>query len=185
MRPELFPQETTPEEVRAFGGAIEHGYRTADGLLKRMLELVDGETVLVVASSMGQKPFVSALKKGKEIAQLRSLDGLLDIIGVKGRARALSTMSDQFNIYADTPATRDVVVRALREAYIDRPERPMFYLLTVENTVTGNLRLHEPEAIRPDSRCFFPHRDPVSSFRYDELVYDTGMVKSGFTTPRE
>jgi hypothetical protein len=179
MQPELFPQETSADEVRAFSGAIEHGYRTADQLLRRMLELVDDETVFVVASSMGQKPFVSERKQGKPIAQMRSLDRLLDTIGVKGRARALSTMSDQFNIYADSPATKEEAAKALAAAYIDRPGQPLFHLFVVDNTITVNLRVHELESISDDSRCFFPHAGNDVSFRYDDLVYNTGMVKSG------
>ena len=39
--------------------------------------------------------------------------------------RALATMSDQFNLYADEAAT---MTRwpSLRSAYLDSPERPMF-----------------------------------------------------------
>src|SRR5918992_584217 len=45
MRPELFAAAASEEERRAHGGAIEHGYRTADELLLRMTELLDDETV--------------------------------------------------------------------------------------------------------------------------------------------
>jgi hypothetical protein len=179
MQPEVFPQDTSPAEVRAFGGAVEHGYRTADRLLADMLGLLDDETVLVVASSMGQKPYVAGAGKGKSIVQLRSLDRLLQIIGVQGRAKALSTMSDQFNIYADSPETRDLVVGALRAAYVDRPDQLLFHSFTVGDTITASLRLQQAEAFRPGSRCVFPHRDDGTSIPYEELVYDTGMVKSG------
>ncbi|HYE16227.1 MAG TPA: alkaline phosphatase family protein, partial [Pyrinomonadaceae bacterium] len=139
MRPDLFPQETSPEEVRAYGGAIEHGYRAADELLRGMMSLLDEETVLVVASSMGQKPFVSDLKKGKRIGQLRSLDRLVEILGEGGRVRTLSTMSDQFNLYPDSPETMRRVVAALRSAYVDDPAQPMFFVTTLEDSLTINL----------------------------------------------
>ncbi|HEV3467921.1 MAG TPA: alkaline phosphatase family protein [Pyrinomonadaceae bacterium] len=180
MRPELFPLETGEAERRAYGGAIEHGYRTADELLRRMAALLDEETVLVVASSMGQKPFVSRLKDGKRIAQVRSLERLLAVLGVSGRAEALATMSDQFNIYPDTDETRDLVLERLGAAYVDTPARPMFYTATVGRGVTVNLRLDE--AVAEDSRCFFPHSG--ESFLYEDLVYHTGHVKSGCHDPR-
>src|SRR5438093_5854861 len=41
MQPDVFSQETTEEERHNYGGAIEHGYRTADELLKRMMGLLD------------------------------------------------------------------------------------------------------------------------------------------------
>ena len=59
----------------------------------RLMNLLDDNTVMVVASSMGQKPFITSLKKGKRVGQLRSLDKLVDILGAEGRVRALSTMS--------------------------------------------------------------------------------------------
>jgi hypothetical protein len=183
MQPELFPQPATAEEVRHYGGAIRHGYRTADALLADVLRLLDEDTVLVVASSMGQQPFISDLRRGKAIAQLRSLERLLDILGVAGRARALTTMSDQFNIYADTAETLSEVTGALAAAYIDTPERPMFNLQTLDNSLTVTLRHYDE--VSEDSRCHFPHRAAGdNSFRFEDLVYSTGLVKSGFHHPR-
>ena len=178
MRPELFAAETTEEERRAHGGAIEHGYRTADELLRRMTSLLDEETVLVVASSMGQKPFTA--RERKRIAQVRSLERLLKILGVEGRAEALSTMSDQFNVYPDTDETRALVVERLAAAYVETPEHPMFFVSTVERGVTVNLRLDDE--VEEGARCFFPHAG--ESFLYEDLVYHTGQVKSGCHDPR-
>jgi hypothetical protein len=181
MQPELFPQAATDEEVRSYGDAIAHGYRTADALLASMLSLLDEETVLVVASSMGQQPFISELRRGKYIAQMRSLDRLLEIIGVRDRARALNTMSDQFNIYADTPETLREVTGALEAAYIDTPAQPMFNLQTLDNSLTVTLRHYDE--VTEDSRCYFP-LSGVESYRFEDLVYTTGLVKSGFHHPR-
>ena len=182
MQPEAFPQATAPEEKQTFGGAIEYGYRTADALLARVLDLLERDTVLVVASSMGQKPFVSPLKKGKRIGQLRSLDRLVEIIGAQGRVRALATMSDQFNLYADDSATMSRVAETLRAAYVDSPERPMFNVDTLENSLTVTLTHHDET--HEDSRCHFPNGADGTSYRYEDLVYGTGMVKSGCHDPR-
>jgi arylsulfatase A-like enzyme len=182
MEPHAFPQETAPDEVRRFGKAIEYGYRTADELLGRMLNLLDDDTVLVVASSMGQKPFISELKKGKRIGQLRSLERLVDILGVKERVRTLSTMSDQFNLYPDTPATMTHVVESLKSAYVDAPERAMFNVDTLDNSLTVTLKHYDETS--ENSRCYFPLRDEEISVRYEDLVYGTGMVKSGCHDPR-
>jgi hypothetical protein len=182
MQPELFPQHTSPDEVRVFGTAIEHGYRTADALLKRMMRLLDGETVMVVASSMGQKPFVTKLKNGKAIVQLRSLDKVVDILGMKDKARALPTMSDQFNLYAESPEARDSIMSALDSAYIDAPGHRMFETEAVENSVTVTLKRYD--TVSEDSRCYFPHLGAGHSFRYEDLVYSTGLVKSGCHDPK-
>jgi len=181
MQPDLFPQETTEEERRNYSGTIEHGYRSADELLKRMMGLMDSNTVMVVASSMGQKPFITSLKKGKRVGQLRSLERLVDILGAQGRVRALPTMSDQFNLYADTPATREFVLSNVKAVYIDSPERPMFNVDTVENSLTVTLKHYDETS--EESRCVFPHREKENSFRFEDLVYGTGMVKSGCHDP--
>lgn len=182
MQPNLFPQETTEEEVRNYGTAIEHGYRSADELLHGMMGLVDEDTVLVVASSMGQKPFITSLKKGKRVGQLRSLDRLVDILEMQGKVRALSTMSDQFNLYADNSAVRDLVSSHLKGVYIDSPERPMFHLDTVGDSLTVTLRHYDETS--EESRCVFPHRERDNSYRFEDLVYGTGMVKSGCHDPK-
>lgn len=177
MQPEVFPQATTPEEVKDYGKVIEYGYITADELLKNMLGLLDRDTILVVASSMGQKPFISPLKKGKRIGQPRSLERLTEILSVQERVKTLMTMSGQFNIYPDSGATREVVLSNLQAAYIDSPERPMFYIDAVEDTLTVNLRHYDETS--DESRCYFPHRGQDVSYRFEDLVYNTGMVKSG------
>jgi hypothetical protein len=182
MQPDAFPQATSPDEMRVFGGAIEYGYRIADELLEGMLKLIDRETVLVVASSLGQKPYVSALKKGKIIGQVRSLDGLLEILGVVGRARSLATMSDQFNIYADSPETSKLIVEALRSAYIDVPGRPMFCVETLGHDIT--VTLNPDDEISEQSRGYFPHRGEGNSYRYLDLVHRTGTIKSGCHDPK-
>src|SRR5262252_8217084 len=41
MAPEAFPQATSPDEIRIYGGAIEYGYAAADELLSRMLRRLD------------------------------------------------------------------------------------------------------------------------------------------------
>jgi hypothetical protein len=182
MQPELFPQQTTNAEARVYGRAIEHGYRAADELLKRMLCLVDKNTVLVIASSMGQKPFISDLEETRPIRQLRSPDHLLSVLGFESRARALATMSDQFNIYADTTETCDAVFNALQSAYVDRPDQEMFHAYTVDNTITVTLNAFVKEG--ESSRCFFPHLETNNSFLYEDLVYNSGSVKSGCHDPQ-
>jgi hypothetical protein len=182
MRPETFQQETTDDEARVYGRAIEHGYRTADELLKRMLGLLDDKTVLVVASSMGQKPYVSGLEDSRPINQLRSLDRLMKILGVEGRARAISTMSDQFNIYPDSAETRDEVINALKAAYVDTPGQNLFYVYAVEDGVTVNLNPYVKTG--EDSRCYFPRLGKGDSLLYEDLIYSTGSIKSGCHDPR-
>jgi hypothetical protein len=182
FQPERFPQETPPEEVRKYGGAIEHGYRIADELLGRIRRLLDPETTLVVASSMGQKPYVNGLQHGRPINQLRSPDKLLELLKLKGRVRALPTMSDQFNLYADSPADLQRALTLLERAYIGQPGKPLFRVYQVENSVTVNLKWYDgaPE----NARCYFPDLGEDVAVNYSDLVYNSDVVKSGTHDPR-
>jgi hypothetical protein len=91
-------------------------------------------------------------------------------------------MSDQFNLYPDTAATGAEAAKILEAAYIDLPSRPMFHVYRVEDCLTVNLRFYDETA--EDSRCVFPHRRTDNTFRYSDLVYGTGLVKSGCHDPK-
>jgi predicted AlkP superfamily phosphohydrolase/phosphomutase len=180
MEPEKFrPLETTGEEIETYGPAIEYGYTTADRLLGRMMALLDPETVLVVASSMGQKPFHSTLKGGKQIAQWRSLDALLDLLGVRKTARAISTMSDEFVILAQPDAERDRIRAMLDASYIDTPDQKTFVCGSIDGAVRVNLKVYEVGRVKASSIVHFPATSGTPSPQYDEVIYNTGHLKSG------
>jgi len=180
MQPDKFkPLETSREEIATFGSAIEYGYVTADRLLGRMIDLVDSDTVLIVASSMGQKPFQSTLKGGKQIAQWRSLNALLDILGVRSTARAVATMSDEFVIYAADQPSRDRILQMLQSSYIDLPEQPTFVCGSIDGAVRVNLKPYAIGAIKPSSKVHFPAAPGAPVKPYDEIIYNTGHLKSG------
>jgi hypothetical protein len=185
MQPDRFlPLPTSEKEKRIFGDAIEYGYETADRLLADVLGLITEETVLVVASSMGQKPYISNLEGGKQIQQLRSHSRLLEILGVKGSARAVATMSDEFTIYADSTQARDSIHESLRRAWVASPERPLFMLQTVENAVRVNLHFYGVNDVKGNSKVCFPLAPGSPDFKYEDLIYNTGHLKSGCHDPR-
>jgi len=185
MDPSAFmPLETSQQERDSFGGAIEHGYVVADRLLSRVLKLVDSDTVLAVLSSMGQKPYKAALKGGKQICQWRSLPALLDILGVKSKATAISTMSDEFVIYSDAPDIRERILQALNASYIDRPEQKTFICSAVQRGIRVNLVAHERDAVKPASNVYFPGAPGSPVKRYEDVIYNTGHLKSGCHDPR-
>jgi bisphosphoglycerate-independent phosphoglycerate mutase (AlkP superfamily) len=90
-------------------------------------------------------------------------------------------MSDQFNLYADSSDVRDVICERLKAVYIDTPDYPMFSLNKMENSVTATLN-HYDETLE-ESCCVFPHRNGNNTFRFEDLVYGTGIVKSGCHDP--
>ena len=56
----------------------------------------------------------------------------------------------------------------------------MFNIETVENSLTVTLNHYDETS--EESRCVFPHRE--QEFRFEDLVYGTGMVKSGCHDPK-
>ncbi len=183
MQPDEFaPVETTQKEIDTYGGAIEYGYRTADALIERFLGFLDKDTTLVIASSMGQKPFKTALKTGKRVQQLRSLEKLIDILGMTGRAKAISMMSDQFNIYCEEKGGLDHIYQMVAAVYVDTPEQPMFTPDVVDGAVTLTIRPYDNTG--PDSKIHFPLCPGGPEHRYDDLVYISTQTKSGCHDPK-
>lgn len=192
MQPDAFrPLEVSARDRSAYGKAIEHGYRTADKLIEQTISLIDPrDTVLVVASSMGQKPYQSQIEGGKRIKQWKSLPMLLDILGVSGRAHAVATMSDEFCITANDEEVRHRIADALKAAYVDIPEQQMFYVQLVGPTVRVNLAPYAANQVTDDSLIHFATsligtaEGTQVIHRYGNVVYDTGQLKSGCHDPR-
>jgi arylsulfatase A-like enzyme len=185
MEPDKFrPIETTETERRAYGGAIEYGYTVADRLLADTLKLVDDNTVLIVASSLGQKPYLSKLKGGKQIQQLRSHKRLMDILGVDKSARVAPAMSDEFTIYADEPDLLEQIAKSLGAAWVGEPQRKMFGIQLRDNAVRVNIRVYDAGDVKSDSPICFPLEPNSPKFPYEDLMYNTGHLKSGCHDPR-
>ncbi len=185
MDPDRFrPMETTEEERRTYGSAIEYGYQTADQLLAGVLAMIDDDTVLVVASSMGQKPYISQLEGGKQIQQLRSHTKLLEILGVEKQSRAVATMSDEFTIYPETPEVCDRLYASLEQAWVGEPGRSLFILQRVADSIRVNLHFYGVNEVNAHSTVCFPLAPGAPKLQYEELIYNTGHLKSGCHDPR-
>lgn len=182
MQPDLFPQSPSQEERDTYGEAIEHGYRVADQILERAVRLLDGDTVLVVASSMGQQPYINrVLEKGKQLLRLRSFDAFVNLLSEAGPVRIVPTMADQFNIYAETDDTLKRVRDMIAGAYVDTPSQPLFYHMQTANSVTVNFRHFN--TITEQSVCHLPLNGALRKVRYGELVELFDHAKSGHHHP--
>ncbi len=133
---------------------------------------------------MGQKPYLSDLEGGKQIQQVRSHAKLLEILGVKGRAKAVSTMSDEFTIYVDSPALRDELHSSLETAWVGEPGRALFFLQVLENAIRVNLLAYGTNEVTAGSPICFPQAPGAPRMNYEDLIYNTGHLKSGCHDPR-
>ena len=185
MDPDKFrPLETSEEERNTYGGAIEFGYVVADRLLADSLRLVDDNTTLIVASSLGQKPYVSKYEGGKPVQQLRSHKRLLEILGVDKRASAVSAMSDEFVINCADKELRDHIAEAMTAAWVDDPERKLFHISYKDDSVRVNLRVYDSGVVKSQSTIHFPMTPGAPEISYEDLIYNTGHLKSGCHDPR-
>lgn len=64
MEPEAFENKPSPEEMEIYKDAVLFGYQNMDELIGEMLDLIDDDTMLILASALSQKPFLKKEAKG-------------------------------------------------------------------------------------------------------------------------
>jgi hypothetical protein len=183
----VFPVKASAEERRQYGEAVPEGYRLCDELIGRAMQLLDQDTVLVVASSMGQQPFVSdRYKAGKVIVRIRDMDMLLAVVGRAGISDVVPTMVPQWNLRIDDPVCRRAVQVAFETAYRQRgpddggPRESSFVVQETESilTVTPLGLTHEER----DWQYFFPQAAGADAQGYpieSLMAIDAPTVKQG------
>lgn len=107
-----FPVKSSPEERAKYGEAVPYGYRLCDELVGRAMALLDDDTVLIVASSMGQQPYISdKYHEGKIVVRIKDIDRLLEVVGRDGIGEVVPTMVPQWNLHVADPARLQALVR--------------------------------------------------------------------------
>ena len=186
----VFPVKSSPKERKEYGEAVPEGYRLCDELIGRAMRLLDPETVLVVASSMGQQPYISDVyRAGKVIVRIRDIEALLKIVGREGISEVVPTMVPQWNLRIEDPARRRAVMTAFETAYRQRvgaPERreASFVVQETESILTLTpLGLSEDQR---DWRYAFPQAvgsDPQGYPIESLMAIDAPTVKQGMHHP--
>jgi hypothetical protein len=185
-RPELFPDETEEREVRRFGDAISYGYQVADRLLARFMKLADKQPdlILCVASSMGQKPYIPAKydKIAPPTCRLRSIDRLVDILGLQGQCDYFSTMAPQWNLRIRDDQSRQKVTRHLLSARYQPQGKSMYSVTEVADAIVLTPISHH--GVDESSICSFPTLPGAPSIPFGELVIQADDTrKSGCHDP--
>ena len=178
-----FPVKSTPEERKQYGEAVPYGYKLCDELLGRAMRLIDDETVLVVASSMGQQPYVSEkYREGKTVVRIKNIEALLDVIGRAGIAEVVPTMVPQWNLVVPDSNRRAALMRRFESARREVAGRREAAFAISE---TGDCLTLTPlglAAAQPGIRYFFPEdgQDSAKAYALEDLfATDTPTVKQG------
>lgn len=117
----VFPVKSSAKERKEYGEAVPQGYRLCDALIGRAMRLLDAQTVLVVASSMGQQPYLSDVyRAGKVIVRVRDIEALLRVVGREGISDVVPTMVPQWNLRIQDPVRRQAVKTAFETAFRQR-----------------------------------------------------------------
>jgi predicted AlkP superfamily phosphohydrolase/phosphomutase len=180
-----FAIPATEEEREKFGGAMPHGYKVVDDLLGKFVELIDDDTVLVVASALGQKPFTNDLyPEGKVCVKFKEVRQVLDIVGAKGVTDVVPVMDPQWNVKIpddqERARVRDALLAARREG------GPTPDAITVDEV--GEILTITPRGLaKMDGamRYTFPTPDGgTRTFAFDELFRGYGDTpKEGMHDP--
>ena len=155
--PTPFLKKPSADEVKNYGGALRFGYTVADELVRRIAREVGPDTTLVIASGLGQQPYVSEeFRDGRSVVRMNDIAQVLDLIGVKGRCKPYSVMAPQWNIEFADPAVQAEAVRGLKEAYLKEPGNPLFACTEAGNTIVINILQKLPRPLDPNADCVFP-----------------------------
>jgi hypothetical protein len=178
-----FSAKSPPEERTKYGDAVPYGYRVCDDLLGRAFSLLDDRTVLVVASSMGQQPYVSEkYDQGKIVVRIKDIEALLELVGRSDVHNAIPTMVPQWNLVIPNEERRRLIRLQFEgtRRIVDGTAEPAFSVTEVGDALTitplGLARMS------PRIRYAFPATDRRAESLHameDLFATDTPTVKQG------
>ena len=156
--PTPFLEPPSAAEVRGFGGAIRYGYQVADEILAKLRQIVTDDTVLVIASGLGQKPYVTPeFKDGRSVIRLKEITQVLDLLGVsRDDCDFYSVMAPQWNVRFKSDTALRQAEAAIAAAYYGTPGQELFAHTAVGHTINLNVRQKLPRPIDWDADCVFP-----------------------------
>ncbi|MBX6313646.1 MAG: alkaline phosphatase family protein, partial [Isosphaeraceae bacterium] len=181
MDPTPFLTKTSAEEVRKYGPAIEFGYRVADRTLRRLWRLADERTVVMLASGLGQQPYVvEDFPEGRQVTRIRDIYQIIELCGASGHCTPMSMMAPQWNLRIPDPARRAQAEQVLRTAWTGTPATRLFAFETVGDTICLNIFQKNLKTIDPEAPCVFPDAGG-RRFRLGELcAFQDATPKEGY-----
>jgi hypothetical protein len=145
------------EERRHYGRAVEYGYDVADQTLGRLWRLADDNTVVIVASGLGQQPYVSDdFRDGREIVRIREIKTLLELCGIEQDCTPISMMAPQWNLDFEDPVKMARAQQILGSAWVGSPEVKLFAFEAVGKTINFNVYQKNLRPLNLDAMCVFP-----------------------------
>ena len=176
MQPEIFTLPPLEGDHASLAGAIQHGYRSMDRLIGRVLADYPDATV-VLCTALSQRAWTDTTKC---TLRPRSFESLLSFAQIDSRSVAIKpVMAEQFHLEFDSAESCARAETALRDLRLD--DRA---LLTVrresENTLFGGCDVVDA---RLADRTITRVRDGATK-PFGELFYMIHTMRSGYHDPR-
>lgn len=182
-----FLTRASEEEKTKYGAAVPYGYELMDELLGKFIELVDDDTVIAIASSMGQQPYrQEQYAAGRIVVRFKDVQQVLGLVGARVDA-VHPVMAPQWNVVIRDAAERARVRDALKKAHRTGCEGEDTVAISVEETA-DTLTLTPKGLARPQpgARYFFPDAPAARAegYGFDELfAADQPTPKQGMHQP--
>lgn len=125
-------QEIQEAEVKNYSQAIPHSLRVSDHLIGRTLSLIDDDTVLVVASALGQGPVQNPTNASQQNV-LMSLDQLVKTLGYDEMVRISGSMSIEHVLVCDDSKVRNEIVQKISEIGLASATGERIFKVAVKN----------------------------------------------------
>ena len=178
MDPSVFTAPPSATHRRMYQHAIEYGYRQMDRLVGRVLDMVDANTTVVMATALSQQPCLSfEAHGGKNFYRPIDWAPITTLAGITDRYATSPVMAHQFHLYFDSPTIAErAAARLAAIRYEDRQA------LAVERNGAGlfvGCRIYEP--LSADASLSVAGHDGKT--RFFDLFYKIDGVKSGMHHP--
>ncbi|MBT7583459.1 MAG: hypothetical protein HN572_10875, partial [Kordiimonadaceae bacterium] len=125
MEPEAFEIEASASDLAIYKDAVYFGYKSQDALIGEMLDMVDDNTVLILASALSQQPFIKREKTGgRHFYRPHNVEQMLADMDIKPQD-IQPTMTHQYMLrFKDDLETNKAKQKLLSWSYDDN--KPVF-----------------------------------------------------------
>jgi hypothetical protein len=182
--PAPFLTKPTETEVKHYGGAVEFGYQTADRVLRRLWKLADEQTIVILASGLGQQPYVDeGFRDGRQVVRIRNIQQIVRLCGVEGHCHAISMMAPQWNLQFDDSAMLQRAKEALDGAWVGSPDVKLFAHEVVGNTINFNVCQKNFKTFDLEACCVFPEANGARMKLGELCAAQDATPKQGYHDP--
>lgn len=175
FEPEHFSIQPSPEEQQSLQDAIAFGYREMDRIVGEALELCGDDSVLMLATGLGQQPYLKMEETGgKLLYRPHDLNAFASTFGLTGVTRATPVMAEQFYLYHQSEADAERSYDLLKQPRLNG--EPLFGHVVREGCelLLGCGIFHD---VQQDAVIEFPGGKQIRF--YDALYLIKDSLKSG------